>query len=158
MMRTRSLCIRGEKCLPLTHKSRLNCAVLHHAVLSSEQIAERAQVKHARLLAYASESQTDQVPFLKLLAVAQVTERWDLVDDALAQYRRRTVTSAVVVNTDNPLDAAVDVTAIAAQALTAVRDLRRGGFDASERVQLRDLVRMIRTEVDELSQSIEVTP
>lgn len=154
MMRVRSLCLRGDKCTPLTFKQRLNCAVLHHE-LRSEEIADRAQLRHARLLAYASETHVDQIPFLKLLAVAAVTARWDLVDEALEQYRRRTVELDAAAAAGDPLDQAVDVCAIASHVLKEVRDMRRGGYDPAERAHLRELIRQIRTEVDELAGTLD---
>lgn len=155
MMMKRALCIRGNNCTPLTFKQRFNCVVLHDPELRSEQIADRAQMKHHRLLAYASETHVDQPPFLKVLAVAAVTGRWDLVDAALEQYQRRTIAIDTVAIAGDPLDQAVDVCAVAMHVLKEIRDMRRGGYDQAERARLRELIRQIRTEVDELAGTLD---
>jgi hypothetical protein len=76
MMQRRSVCQRGEKCNPLTHKARLNCAFYHHLALTPEEIADKAEIAASRLKNYASESHAnDLIPFKSLLRFCSGSDR-----------------------------------------------------------------------------------
>lgn len=158
MLMQRRLCIRGERCQPATDKGLLNCAVLHHPELSSDQIARESKIKHARLLKYASESQPDQIPADALHRVCAFLNRWDLEDARLARYGRRTASIDGRASHLAPLDEAVDVTTCAANILQAVRDLGRGGgFDAHEQRTIELMCLNLQTELDQVLSAIRAS-
>ncbi|CAB4177472.1 hypothetical protein UFOVP998_56 [uncultured Caudovirales phage] len=154
MMMQRRLCIRGERCQPLTDKGLLNCAVLHHPELTSDQIAREAKIKHARLLKYASESQPDQIPADALHRLCAFLNRWDLEDARLSRYGRRTTAIDEQATDHSALDEAVDVTACAAGILKAVRDFGQGGFDIHEQKQIEHLLIDLQREADQVLAAI----
>lgn len=167
MMVQRRLCVRGERCQPLTFKGLLNCAILHHAELSSDQIARESKIKHGRLLKYASESQPDQIPFDALLRLCAFLDRWDLLDISLRVYGRRSLAIDCRASGLTPLDEAVDVTSCSANILKAVRDLGQGGYDAREQRTIEQLCVDLQRELDQvlpairarrIDASIEVRP
>lgn len=156
MMQKRAACVRGEKCLPLTFKARLNCRVHHHPDLTSHEIADRAHVQHARLLAYASESQpNDHIPFKALLRVCVVLDAWDLIDAELNIYRRGIVEFEAKPSAD-ALHESIDVTTAASRVLEQVRDsCKDGRLDSSDRAKVREMLRTVRTEVEQLDASLD---
>lgn len=157
MMQKRAACIRGDKCLPLTDKARLNCKVTHHPELTSHEIADRAQISHGRLMAYASESQpNDHIPFKALLRLCAVLDAWDLIDAALHAYHRGVVEFEAPATAD-PLNESIDVSTVAARLLNEVRELSKDGvLDSSDRAKVRDTIRQVRTEVEQLDASLDV--
>lgn len=160
MMQKRSACVRGDKCLPLTFKSRLNCALFHHQALTPEEIADRAEVPYARLKSYASESQpNDHIPFRSLLRVCAVTVRWDLIDAELNTYHRGLVEYDAKPVAD-ALNESIDVATSAGRLLEQVRELSKDGkLDAGDRAKVREFLRTVRAEVEQVDASLdEATP
>lgn len=154
MLMQRRLCVHGEKCQPLSFKQLLNCRVLHHARYTGEQIAEHCGVKYSRLKKYIAETDPAQIPFLALVRIASFLGAWDLVDVALQAYGRRTAPIDVPAAPDNPLSEAIDVSAAAAQLLTAMRDLSKSGIDERERAQLLSQIRDMRRELDDVDAAL----
>lgn len=158
-MHQRRVCVLGDRCQPTTDKGRLNCAILHHPGLSAEQIAIAARIKYARLLKYASESQSDRIPADALNRVCDVTNRWDLLDASLQPFGRRTVALTLAADTaSSPLDEAVDMQSAAALVLKAVRDLGRGGYTPDEKVVILAMLRDIRREADDVEAALNRGP
>lgn len=155
MMHQRRVCLRGDRCQPLTDKARLNCAILHHPELTSEQIARGACVKHARLLKYASETQVDQIPADALHRLCAFIDRWDLLDASLQRYQRRVVALELEATGSSALDEAIDMQSSAAAVLQSIRNFARGGFTLEEKVVIHDLLRNIRKEVDDVEVALD---
>lgn len=156
MMQKRSACVRGEKCHPLTDKSRLNCVVFHDPDLMPEEIADKAGIQFWRLKNYASESQpSDWIPFRSLLRVCDVTGRWDLIDASLNQYHRG-ITEFTAKPSADVLNESIDVNTVAARLLDRIREMSRDGrLDANDRAQARDLLRILRAEVEQVDVSLD---
>jgi len=157
MMQKRSACVRGDKCYPLTHKSRLNCALYHHADLTPEEIADKSEIAFSRLKNYASESQpSDLIPFKALVRFCAVTGRWDVIDAELNAHRRGVVEFEHVATAD-ALNESIDVNTAAARVLEQVRELSRDGrLDSADRAKVREMLRTVRTEVEQLDASLDV--
>jgi len=151
----RRLCVHGEKCRPLSFKQLLNCRVLHDSAHTIESIAEHCAIKLSRLRKYISESETDQIPFLALLRVAAFLDAWDLVDYALQAHGRRTAPIDAAAAPANPLNEAVDVAVAAATLLEAVRAAAVDGIDDSEKARVRELLRVVHREVDDVSAALD---
>lgn len=156
MMQKRAVCIRGEKCNPLTHKSRLNCALFHHATLTPEEIADKSEITYSRLKNYASESQAnDLIPFKALVRFCAVTARWDVIDAELNSHHRG-VAEFEVAPTADALNESIDVSTAAARVLEQVRELAKdGSLDAADRSKVRDMLRTMRSEVEQLDASLD---
>lgn len=155
MMQRRSVCVRGDKCNPLTHKARLNCALYHHPTLTPEEIADKAEISLSRLKNYASESHSnDLIPFKALLRFCAVTGRWDLIDAELNTYRRGIVDFDAKPTAD-ALNESIDVSTAAGRLLELVRELSKDGLDASDRAKAREMLRTVRTEVEQLDASLD---
>ena len=157
MLMQRRLCVLGEKCRPSSFKGLLNCRVLHHddPTITIEVVADHCGIKLSRLRKYVAESEPDQIPFLALLRIAAFLDAWDLVDFALQQYHRRTEALDAPTTPANTLNEAVDVTVAAAQLLQDVREAAPGGFDVRETTQIRERVRTLRRELDEVDASLD---
>lgn len=161
MMQKRSACIRGEKCVALTFKARLNCALHHNANgLTGEEIADKAEVQYSRLKSYASESQpNDHIPFRALVRVCRVTGRWDLIDSELAHdgFHLQRIDGAA--HTGKPLFEAVDVVAEAGRLLELIRDISKDDkVDAVERARAHDVIRRLRDESEQLERALDGPP
>jgi len=155
MMQRRSVCQRGEKCNPLTHKARLNCAFYHHPTLTPEEIADRAEIGFGRLKNYASESHAnDLIPFKTLLRFCSVTGRWDLIDAELNTYRRGLV-DFDAKPTASALNESIDLSTAAARLLELVRDASTNGIDPNERAKAREVLRQVRAEAEQVDQALD---
>lgn len=156
MMQKRSACVRGEKCLPLTFKARLNCVVHHHPTLTSQEIADRAQIQHARLLAYASESQPgDNIPFKALMSLCAVLDDFEPINAELNIHHRGIVAFDVKPAAD-ALNESIDVSVTAGKLLDEVRTLSKdGSLDASDRAKLRERLRTMRSEIEEVDAALD---
>lgn len=156
MMHKRSICIRGDKCVPLTFKARLNCVVTHNPILTSHEIADRAEIQHGRLMSYASESQPgDHIPFKALLRLCDALHRWDLIDAELNRYHIGIIEFDAKASAD-ALNESIDVNTTAARVLEEVRTLGRdGSLDALDRAKVRELLRTVRAEVEQLDAALD---
>jgi hypothetical protein len=155
MMQRRSVCQRGDKCNPLTHKARLNCAFYHHPTLTPEEIADKSEIALSRLKNYASESHAnDLIPFKALLRFCSVTGRWDLIDAELNTYRRGVVDFDAKPTAD-ALNESIDVSTASSRLLELVRELGRDGLDAADRSRVREQLRAIRAEVEQVDASMD---
>lgn len=155
MMVSRKACLLGDRCVPLTFRQRLCCAVEHHEDLRAEQIAERANIPYRWLRAYCADSADHHIPAESLIAIVRVTGRVDLLEHLARECGLRVVRPPDQISPEELVAEALDVTAAHGELVGALRKAMRDGcIRDHERAELLERARRVQRELAEMESAL----
>lgn len=156
MMQRARTCRLQTPCVPRTFKQALACRTQHHPTLSTEEIADRAEVQPGRLHRWANDNQPqEQISAQALMRICAVTGAWDLVDFLVEPHGLRLVSVARTSARDLAREA-LDLPVAIGRALEVVQRVTQDGHvDEDEEREIRQHTRAIRREADDLDSVLD---
>lgn len=155
MMQKAKACRMHTPCVPRIFEQALACRTQHHPTLTTEEIADRAEVSVRRLHRWSNENEPhEQIPARVLVRICVVTGAWDLIDFLVEPHGLRLV-STVRSDARDLLREAADLPVAVGRAFEAVTRITRDGVvDEDEACELREHTRNIRREADDLDSAL----
>lgn len=154
-MQKAKTCRLGTPCTPRTFKQLLACRTQHHLTLDAERIAELAELRKDRLYCFSSDNDPSQIPLPALLKICAALDAWDLLDFALDQYGRRTV-SLMRTPALNLVREAMDLPIAAGRTMEVIqRATVDGHIDDQDEREIRQQTRALRREADDVDSALD---